>query len=193
MLGGEKGKAFQLFAQRLNFRNLVQAADPHLQALSGKRYRFAWSSGDVSLKDSGKLRAESLRVIDAEQDGTRPVSNLSGGESFFASLALALGFAALRGGGACGNLFLDEGFGTLDSESLDAAIDVLDRIGTSGTLVGVVTHVEAVLSAADTVLEAVKGSRSSRLQDRNGGNRWVEWSDDPGEPPTPDSADGKTK
>ena len=145
----------------------------------------------MSFKESGKLRDESLRVVDAEQDGTRPVSNLSGGESFFASLALALGFAAMRGGGACGNLFLDEGFGTLDSESLDAAINVLDRIGTSGTLVGVVTHVEAVLSAADTVLEAVKGSRSSRLQDFRGGNRWVEWSDDPGEPPTPASADGK--
>ena len=68
---------------------------------------------------------------------------------------------------------------------------MLDRIGTSGTLVGVVTHVEAVLSAADTVLEAVKGSRSSHLQDRDGGNRWVDWSDDPGEPPTPASADGK--
>jgi exonuclease SbcC len=193
MLGGKEGKAFQLFAQRLNFRNLVQAADPHLQDLSGKRYRFAWANGGVSLTESGKLRDESLRVIDAEQDGTRPVSNLSGGESFFASLALALGFAALRGGGACGNLFLDEGFGTLDSESLDAAIDVLDRIGTSGTLVGVVTHVEAVLLAADTVLEAVKGSRSSRLQDLDGGNRWVEWSDDPGKPPTPASADGKSK
>ena len=193
MLGGNEGKAFQLFAQRLNFRNLVLAADPHLQALSGKRYRFAWSSGGVSLTESGKLRDESLRVIDAEQDGTRPVSNLSGGESFFASLALALGFAALRGGGACGNLFLDEGFGTLDRESLDAAIEVLDRIGTSGTLVGVVTHVEAVLSAADTVLEAVKGSRSSRLQDRGGGNRWVDWSDSPGNPPAPDSADGKSK
>ena len=193
MLGGNEGKAFQLFAQRLNFRNLVLAADPHLQALSGKRYRFAWSSGGVSLTESGKLRDESLRVIDAEQDGTRPVSNLSGGESFFASLALALGFAALRGGGACGNLFLDEGFGTLDRESLDAAIDVLNRIGTSGTLVGVVTHVEAVLSAADTVLEAVKGSRSSHLRDFEGGNRWVDWSDDPGEPPTAASADGKSK
>ena len=193
MLGGNDGKAFQLFAQRLNFKNLVRAADPHLQNLSGKRYRFAWSSGGVSLTGSGKLRDESLRVIDAEQDGTRPVSNLSGGESFFASLALALGFAALRGGGASGNLFLDEGFGTLDNESLDAAIDVLNRIGTSGTLVGIVTHVEAVLSAADTVLEAVKGSRSSRLQDRGGGNRWVDWSDNPGNPPTPDSADGKSK
>lgn len=193
MLGGNEGKAFQLFAQRLNFKNLVRAADPHLQALSGKRYRFAWASGGVSLTESGKLRDESLRVIDAEQDGTRPVSNLSGGEAFFASLALALGFAALRGRGACGNLFLDEGFGTLDSEALDAAIDVLDRIGTSGTLVGVVTHIEAVLEAVDTVLEAVKGSRSSRLQDAGGGSQWVVWSDDPGAPPTPDSADGKTK
>ena len=70
---------------------------------------------------------------------------------------------------------------------------MLDRIGTSGTLVGVVTHVEAVLAAADTVLEAVKGSRSSRLRDFGGGNCFVEWSDNPGEPPTTSSADGKSK
>lgn len=187
MLGGEDGKAFRLFAQRLNFRNLVRAADPHLQALSGGRYRFAWSSGGVSLTEGGRLREDVLRVVDAEQDGARPVSNLSGGESFFASLALALGFAALHGGGAGGNLFLDEGFGTLDAESLDAAVDVLGRIGSSGTLVGVVTHVGAVVAAADTVVEAVrKGNGTGFLR----GPAGVVWSDDPGAPPTAASADG---
>ena len=192
MLGGEEGKLFRLFAQRLNFRNLVLAADPHLQAMSGRRYRFAWKSAGASLTDSGKLREEKLHVIDAEQSGTRPVSNLSGGESFFASLALALGFAALRGGGACENLFLDEGFGTLDRESLDAAVDVLERIGSQGTLVGVITHMDEVVNALGAVIEAVKGGRGSRLRDLGGGNRWVSWSDDPGPPPDKKSADGAT-
>ncbi len=188
MLGGQDGKLFRLFAQRLNFRNLVLAADPHLQAVSGKRYRFAWSSEGVSLTESGRLRTESLQVIDAEQDGTRPVSTLSGGESFFASLALALGFSSLRGCGACENLFLDEGFGTLDAQSLDAAVEVIDRIGSQGTLVGVVTHIDGVVGHVDSVVEAVaNGDGTSFLR----GGVGVEWSADPGRPPTKTNADGK--
>ncbi|MBR3958145.1 MAG: hypothetical protein IKJ89_09875, partial [Kiritimatiellae bacterium] len=190
MLGGKDGKNFQLFAQRLNFRNLVCASNPHLQIMSGRRYRFAWESERPSITDGGTVRKMSLFIADAEQAGKRPVSTLSGGESFFASLALALGFSSLRGGCACENLFLDEGFGTLDDQSLGAAVEVLKEIGVRGTLVGVVTHVEEVVEASETVIEAVQnGNGTSFLQGPVG----LEWSDNPGEPPTPASADGKSK
>lgn len=179
MLGGDGGKNFRLFAQRLNFRNLVRAADPHLQAMSANRYRFAWvPAGDLT--EGGRLREGPLQVLDAEQDGPRPVSNLSGGESFFASLALALGFSSLRGGATCDNLFLDEGFGTLDAQSLDAAIAVLENIGSRGTLVGVITHVDAVVQAIPTRIEAVAlGNGHGLLRAPLG----LSWSPDPGPPP----------
>lgn len=190
MLGGDGGKLFRLFAQRLNFLNLVEAANPHLAAVSGGRYGFAWDPAGRGSTPAAKLRQTGLYVTDAEQSGPRPVSNLSGGESFFASLALALGFADLRGGGSCENLFLDEGFGTLDRESLGAAIEVLREIGSRGTLVGVVTHVEDVVEAAGTVLAAVsRGNGTSYLEGAVG----LEWSDDPGEPPAAGSAGGTTR
>ena len=175
-LGGEDGKNFRLFAQRLNFGNLVAAADPFLQTMSGGRYRFAWAD-TTEATGTGKVRRAALRVIDAEQSGSRPVTNLSGGESFFASLALALGFSAL-GSGGCENLFIDEGFGALDSQTLDAAVEVLERIGSQGTLVGIVTHVEAVENAVATVVEAVRrGDSTSCLRARDGAPG-VFWSDD---------------
>ena len=158
--------------------------------MSGRRYRFAWGSEGTSMTDGLKVRKRSLFIADAEQTGKRPVSTLSGGESFFASLALALGFSSLRGGCACENLFLDEGFGTLDDQSLGAAVEVLREIGSRGTLVGVVTHVEDVVEASETVIKAVQnGNGTSFLQSPVA----LEWSENPGEPPTTDFADGKSK
>jgi len=87
-----------------------------------------------------------LEIIDSYQGNVeRPVSTLSGGESFIVSLALALGLSALASQKiAIDSLFLDEGFGTLDTESLETALNALNLLQTSGKMVGVISHVEAL-------------------------------------------------
>ncbi|MBR6022617.1 MAG: hypothetical protein IK066_09405, partial [Kiritimatiellae bacterium] len=136
-VGGENGANFRRYAQGRNLRVLLDAATPRLEAMSGGDYRFEWDAGSDSLEPL---------VRDRHYEKARPVSNLSGGESFFASLALALSFANFNARQApIGTLFLDEGFGTLDAVSLDRALDVLAGLGAeSGRQVGLVTHVEQV-------------------------------------------------
>ena len=103
--------------------------------MSQGRYELAWAPG----------AQEALLpfVVDHDQaDGRRPVSNLSGGERFQVSLALALGLSGMSGAKVrVDSLFLDEGFGTLDGKALEAAIDTLCRLRRDGTRIGIISHV----------------------------------------------------
>ncbi len=150
ILGGPGGKAFRLYAQGRNLRVLLEAASPRLEAMSGGNYRFEWDPTLGSLEPS---------VRDRHFERSRPVSNLSGGESFLASLALALSFSNFNTKRApIGTLFLDEGFGTLDDISLDHALDVLSSLRASGRQVGLVTHVEQVKERIPAHIDVEKGS-----------------------------------
>ncbi len=98
-----------------------------------------------------------LEVLDSYTGRRRPVSTLSGGETFQASLALALGLAevvqAYEGGIKLDTVFVDEGFGSLDPENLAAAIDTLMRLQTGGRLVGIISHVADLRDQVDARLE----------------------------------------
>ena len=150
-LGGPGGKAFRLYAQGRNLRTLLDAASPRLEEMSRGDYRFEWDPSTGSLEPL---------VRDRHCEKPRPVSNLSGGESFLASLALALSFSNFNAKRApIGTLFLDEGFGTLDEASLDRALDVLSDLredGGAGRQIGLVTHVAQVKERIPAHIEVKK-------------------------------------
>lgn len=129
-------EGFKLYAQQISFDVLIAAANQHLRNLSG-RYT-------LRQKRDGKF---SLEVIDHMVDDVagRDSSNLSGGESFVVSLALALGLSHLTGGDTSfDTLFLDEGFGTLDSETLEQVLTCLDALRAEGKTIGIISHVQAL-------------------------------------------------
>ena len=135
LIGSQKGDKFRKFAQGLTLDNLVWLANNQLTRLHG-RYL-------LKRKISEELE---LEVVDTWQaDSVRDTRTLSGGESFLVSLALALALSDLVSHKTrIDSLFLDEGFGTLDSETLDTALDALDALNASGKTIGVISHVEAM-------------------------------------------------
>lgn len=148
------------------FEEVVAAANTRLLALSDGRYELERSDEkeDVSSRKTGLA----LRVIDHETEKPRDPRTLSGGETFNASLSLALGLAdvvtAEAGGVELGTLFIDEGFGTLDPEALDKVINVLGVLRDGGRTVGVVSHVETLKQAIpDGISVRRLGNGSSTL------------------------------
>jgi DNA repair exonuclease SbcCD ATPase subunit len=120
----------------------ILAANAHLARMTGHRFRLQRSTTTRS--------ALTLEVFDAHAGRARSTRSLSGGEQFQASLALALGLADVisQGGTASGRqfeaLFVDEGFGSLDLDALDDAIEALAALQAGGRIVGAITHVEAM-------------------------------------------------
>ena len=132
-----------------HLRDVVEQANVHFGPMSSNRYNLrVKQAGGVSRRKETGL---DLEVEDAWTATNRSINSLSGGETFQASLSLALGLADVISNSASGvhldALFVDEGFGSLDSDSLDHAIDVLDGLRDRGALVGVITHVEAIKDA----------------------------------------------
>ncbi|SMQ75069.1 exonuclease SbcC [Plantibacter sp. VKM Ac-1784] len=127
------------------FEDVVAAANARLESMSGGRYELVRS--DVKEGPSRSQRVGlSLTVHDHRTDRRRDPKSLSGGETFYASLCLALGLADVvtgeAGGVELGTLFVDEGFGSLDPETLDTVMAELGRLSAGGRVVGVVSHVE---------------------------------------------------
>lgn len=140
LIGSADGKKFRNFAQQLTLDLLLDYANAHLQGLT-RRYRI------LRLRDS-----LGLLVVDQDMgDELRSVHSLSGGESFLVSLALALGLASLSSHRVkVESLFIDEGFGSLDAESLNVALDALDRLQALGRKVGVISHVQEMTERIGT-------------------------------------------
>ncbi len=151
LIGSSDGQKFRNFAQELTFGRLIAHANRELAKLT-RRY--------LLIRDTET--ALEFKVVDQYQGNEiRSIRNLSGGETFLASLALALGLSALiRGRTRIETLFLDEGFGTLDPEALDAAIQTLNGLsgGDTASLVGIISHVEALREKVDTKLLLTRGS-----------------------------------
>ena len=135
LVGSSDGGKFKKFAQGITLDQLINLANQHLSLLSS---RYTLARNQEKLLD--------LEVIDAYQgDVIRSVNTLSGGESFIVSLALALGLSELASQKiSIDSLFLDEGFGTLDEESLETALNALNLLQSGGKMVGVISHVEAL-------------------------------------------------
>jgi exonuclease SbcC len=147
-----KGNEFQEFMLAEVQRDLLGRASGIMREVTGERYT-------LELRDGEYLVADAWNAMEA-----RSVRTLSGGESFIASLSLALALSdSLAGHRALGALFLDEGFGTLDAEALDAVAAVLEAIQTQGRMVGVITHVASLAERLPNRLVVQKGTGSSRV------------------------------
>ena len=136
LIGSSDGKKFRNYAQQFTLDVLLGYANAHLAQLA-RRYRLE----RVSYQGMPSL---ALMVRDQDMGGeVRSVNSLSGGESFLVSLALALGLASLSSNRVrVESLFIDEGFGSLDSETLGVAMDALDALQSLGRKVGVISHVQ---------------------------------------------------
>ncbi|MCK2183818.1 AAA family ATPase [Halomonas getboli] len=132
LIGSADGKAFRRIAQAYNLEQLLEHANAHLGGLS-RRYRLVRGGSELG-----------LLVVDHDMgDERRSVHSLSGGETFLVSLALALGLASMASGElVIESLFIDEGFGSLDPQSLALAMEALDGLQALGRRVGVISHVQ---------------------------------------------------
>lgn len=144
LIGSASGKKFQEFAQGLTFAGLVSQANQQLQRLSD-RYLLA--------NDGLEMRIIDRYIANARASAR----NLSGGEKFLASLALALGLSHMVGRKyRMDTLFIDEGFGALDPQTLETAISVLCNLQQQGKLIGVISHVESLHERLPVRLEVVR-------------------------------------
>ncbi|MFH5209112.1 AAA family ATPase [Antrihabitans sp. NCIMB 15449] len=141
------------------------AASAQLRRMSGGRYEFLHTDARGS---RGKRGGLGLDISDDYTGSVRPAKTLSGGESFTAALALALGLAdvvaAESGGLILDTLFIDEGFGGLDDEALDSVMGVLDELRAGGRVVGVVSHVDEMRQRIPNRLHVIRGRAGSRLE-----------------------------
>jgi DNA repair protein SbcC/Rad50 len=157
IIGSSKGDEFREFAQGLTLTHLLILANKQLVKLNDRYLLKKVEGKDLDLE-----------IIDRHQaDITRPVSTLSGGETFLVSLALALGLCDLAAKNLkIDTLFIDEGFGTLDSETLDIAITTLENLQATGKLVGIISHVDSLKERITTQVQIVKspGGISSVLE-----------------------------
>lgn len=149
MIGSADGKKFRTFAQGLTFQIMVSNANIQLEKMSD-RYLLTRDEGSPL----------ELNVIDNYQGGeVRSTKNLSGGEGFIISLALALGLSNMASQNmSVDSLFLDEGFGTLDEDSLDIALDTLTNLQSEGKLIGVISHVQSLKERILTQIKVEKVS-----------------------------------
>ena len=152
LIGAADGKKYRNYAQSLTFASVIAQANRQLVQLS-----------DRYLLTADPARPLELNIIDNYQGGeTRSAKNLSGGESFIVSLSLALGLAQMSGENMqIDTLFLDEGFGTLDEETLDSALETLAQLRTHGKHIGIISHVAALTERIATRIQ---------ITPQNGGN-----------------------
>ena len=159
LIGSSTGKTFRNFAQGLTFAVMVASANRQLQMMNGR----------YLLRQNQEQPLE-LEVMDNEQGGAiRSTKNLSGGESFLVSLALALGLASMASGKIqVDSLFLDEGFGTLDEDALEMALSTLSSLRDQGKMIGVISHVPALKERIATVISVTKKSGGRSVIDGPG-------------------------
>ena len=162
---GKVNLSFEAYIQAYYFERVVEAANRRFEAMSEGRYLLRRRDDSVSI--SGK-NALVLDVLDHYTGKLRPVSSLSGGESFKAALCLALGLSdviqAGSGGVEIDALFVDEGFGTLDDSSIHDAMDVLESVRRSSGMIGIISHVQLLESNIPTHLEVIKSGEGSRIR-----------------------------
>ena len=164
--GNELNQRFQTYVLSVFLDEVVDYANKRLRILSQDRYQL---NRTEEILHGNRKAGLDLKVFDSYSGKERLVHNLSGGETFFTSLALALGLAdvatANAGGIRLDAMFIDEGFGTLDSETLDLAIKTLMNLDGEYRLVGIISHVaELKERIPSNRLEVVKGRNGSTLK-----------------------------
>ena len=163
-LAGKEHIMLETYIQMHYFDRILDRANVHLMRMSGGQYDLIRQKRPATFRGQSGLE---LDVIDHYNGSTRSVRTLSGGESFIASLSLALGLSeeiqASAGGVRLESMFVDEGFGTLDEETLDQAVKALESLTEGHRLIGVISHVQALRERLDRQIVVRK--------DRNGGSR----------------------
>ena len=156
---------FERFVLATLLDDVLAAASTRLRMMSNGRFDLQRLAGVDDKRRAGGLE---LVVYDAYTGTTRPVNTLSGGEGFLASLSLALGLAdvvqSYAGGIKLDTIFIDEGFGSLDPESLDLALRALVDLQKEGRLVGIISHVPELKERVDVRLEVVPSKRGSEAR-----------------------------
>ena len=168
LVSGQTGAAritFEQFVQGVGFDNIIRAANKRLLPMSDQQYELFRLEDVTSRKSETYL---DLEVLDHSTGKKRPVGSLSGGESFKASLSLALGLSdtvsSNIGGIQVESLFIDEGFGTLDKKSIDNAMDILKSLSDSNKLVGIISHREELISQIGQQIRVTKNDSGSHYE-----------------------------
>lgn len=161
-LRGRKKIQFEAYVQAAFFDHILRQANKRLSVMTYGRFSLIRNDFQENLNDRGL----GLGVMDQYTGKPRPVKTLSGGESFKAALSLALGLSDVvqsrSGGVSIDTMFVDEGFGSLDAESLDAAVQALQTLAGSDRLVGIISHVDELKERIDRKIVVAKTPRGSR-------------------------------
>lgn len=156
--------SFERYVLSFYFENILQYANIEFSSMTQGRYQFVRKT---EVKGNSKQGLE-LNILDYETGMQRDVQSLSGGESFKAALSLALGLSSMIqsyvGGIELNTLFIDEGFGTLDDESLDQAIEVLMRLKDDYKTIGIISHVNELKEKIDNKIIVIKKQQGSYLK-----------------------------
>lgn len=156
-ISGKEKITLETFVQMTYFDSIIRKANIRLLTMSDGQYELVRRSDAETLKKNEGL---ALDVIDHFNASTRSVSTLSGGESFMASLCLALGLSdeiqSSNGGIKLDTMFVDEGFGSLDGEALDRALSALTSLSQGNRLVGIISHVDALCDRIDNKIVITK-------------------------------------
>ncbi len=162
---GQGGKlSFDRYVMGAVFREILEMANQRLDHMSGGRYQLIHKT--AADRASAKAGLE-IEVLDLSTGKQRPSASLSGGESFYTSLALALGLSDVvqhrAGGRKLEALFIDEGFGTLDDEMLSSALEVLNQLTQGDRLVGIISHVDKLSASIPQKILVKNTPKGSRL------------------------------
>ena len=155
LIGSAEGDKFRVYAQKVTLSLVVNNANEYLRKMNG-RYTLIQTPGSDELE---------LSVKDSEQAGTvRTTENLSGGEKFIISLALALGLSQISGSRAqVDSLFIDEGFGSLDEEALSSALDALGEIRREGRMIGIISHISGISERITAKINVIRKSEGTSI------------------------------
>jgi len=156
LIGSADGAKFRTFAQSLTLEQMLVSANHHLQELAPRYQLQAVPSSELD-----------LQMIDMDMgDEVRSVDSLSGGECFLVSLALALGLGSITSlHTSINTLFIDEGFGTLDPDTLEVALSCLDSLQASGRQIGIISHVQGLVERVGTRIQiTAHGSGQSSIE-----------------------------
>lgn len=161
---GQQKLAFEQYIQIVFFGQIIQEANKRFTTMTDGRYLLKRREEADNLRSQSGLE---LNVLDHYTGRIRSVQSLSGGESFKASLSLALGLADVvqqyAGGIQLDTVFIDEGFGSLDQESLNQAISILDELAGSRRLAGIISHVDELKERIDKKIIVKRGTEGSSL------------------------------
>ncbi len=163
-LTGKPKLSFERYVQSAYFKQIVVEANQRLEQMTNGRYELLVEETGANKKSQSGL---DLQVYDYHTGKVRSVRSLSGGESFQAALSLALGVSGVISqfaGGICiETLFIDEGFGSLDEQSLELAVDTLCQLSSQGCMIGIISHVKELKEQIFGRIEIKKEQKGSRI------------------------------